>query len=86
MNDRTMFKVSNEDVRQSLYKAEVLVRHRNLLRGALRCKLGFTTWMFLIAVQGLCLVSLFLGVLSLIVGILEDVKAVDQIELLVADL
>lgn len=49
MNDGTMFVVSNEDIRQSFYEAEVLIRHRQLLLGVvLWSKLGFTTWMFLI--------------------------------------
>ena len=48
MNDRSMFKVSNEDIRQSLYEAEVLISHRNLLHDIIWSKLGFATWMFLI--------------------------------------
>jgi hypothetical protein len=47
MNDRTMFKVSNEDVWQCFHEAEVLVSHRDLLPDIIWSKLGFTAWMFL---------------------------------------
>jgi len=46
MNDRTMFKVSNEDVWQGFHEAEVLVSHRDLLPDIIWSELGFTAWMF----------------------------------------
>ena len=48
MNGRMSLKVTNKDVRQSFYKAEVLIKHRNLLHDVLWSKFGFASWMFFI--------------------------------------